>query len=86
MACVPVAVKEAESCAVPPLTVAVPSVVDVVLSVKVTVPVAAAGKTLAVSVTPVPVVVEVEEAASVVVVAVSAVLTVMLTALDVLLA
>ena len=73
-----------ESVAVPELSATVPSVVDVVASVKTTDPVAAEGETVAVSVTLVPAVVEVVEASRLVVVEVSAVLTVMLTALDVL--
>jgi hypothetical protein len=74
------------SCAVPLVSATVPSVVDVVVSVNTTEPVAAVGSTLAVSVTLALVVAVVAEVASDVVLEVRllALLTVMESALDVL--
>ncbi|HKF49957.1 MAG TPA: hypothetical protein VKB38_21520 [Terracidiphilus sp.] len=82
--CVPAVENEVASVAFPELSVPVPSEVDP--SRNVTVPVAAEGETVAVSVTLVPVVVDVDEDVSAVVVAVNDDVTVMLTALDVLVA
>jgi hypothetical protein len=67
--CIPVVEKEVASVAVPELSVPVPS--EVVPSMKVTVPVAVEGETVAVSVMLVPVLVDVADDVSEAVVAVS---------------
>ena len=81
---VPGVANEVVSAATPALNVPVPS--EVVPDMNVTVPVAAEGETVAVNVTLAPTVGVVVDAASVVVVGVVDVETVMLTALDVLVA
>ena len=80
--CVPAVENEVARVALPELSVPVP--IEVVPSMKVTVPVAVEGETVAVSVTVAPVAMDVAEEVSAVVVAVFVEVTVMLTAAEVL--